>query len=75
MLVNFKGENAMIFWKETKALTSKKASLPLTVRGASGESNIANQWEDYFSAIANSVGSTDNLDQVMNAFGILLGHN
>ena len=30
------------FWKEIKALTSKKESLPLTVGGTSGESNIAN---------------------------------
>ena len=48
------------FWKEIKALNSKKESLPLTVGGTSGESNIANLWKDYFSAIANSVGSSDN---------------
>ena len=54
------------FWKEIKALNSKKESLPLTVGGTSGESNIANLWKDHFSAIANSVGSTDNRDQVMN---------
>ena len=30
------------FWKEIKALNSKKESLPLTVGGSSGESNIAN---------------------------------
>ena len=57
------------FWKEIKALNSKKESLPLTVEGTSGESNIADLWKDHFSAIANSVGSTDNRDQVMNALG------
>ena len=41
----------------------------------SGESNIANGWKDHFSAIANSIGSTDNRDQVMNAFGTVPGHN
>ena len=39
--------------------------------GTSGESNIANP----FSAIANSVGSTDSRDQVMNALGIVPAHN
>ena len=57
------------FWKEIKALNpnSKKESLPLTVGGTSGERNIANLWKDHFSTIANSVGSTGNRDQVMNA--------
>ena len=45
--------------------------MPLTVGGTSGESNIAH----HFSAIANSVGSTDNRDQVMNALGTIPGHN
>ena len=63
------------FWKEIKALNSKKESLPLTVGGTSGESNIANLWKDHFSAIANSVGSTDNRDQVMNALGTVPVHN
>ena len=40
-----------------------------------GESNIANLWKDHFCAIANSVGSTDNRDQVMNALGTIPGHN
>ena len=61
------------FWKEIKALNPKKESLPLTVGGTSGESNIANLWKDHFSAIVNSVGSTDNRDQVMNALSP--GHN
>ena len=43
--------------------------------GTSGESNIENLWKDHFSAIANSVGSTDNRDQVMNALGTVPGHN
>ena len=43
--------------------------------GTSGESNIANLWKDHFSAIANSVSSTDNRDQVMNALGTVPGHN
>ena len=50
-------------------------SLPLTAGGTSGESNIANLWKDYFSAIANSVGSTYNRDQVINALGTVPGHN
>ena len=54
---------------------SKKESLPLTVGGISGESNIAKLWKDHFSAIANSVGSTDNQDQVMNAWKTVPGHN
>ena len=57
------------FWKEIKGLKAKKKSLPLTAGGTSGESNIANLWKYHFSAIANSVGSTDNRDQVMNALG------
>ena len=49
--------------------------MPLTVGGTSVESNIANLWKDHFSAIANSVGSTDNRDQVMNAFRTFPAHN
>ena len=63
------------FWKEIKALNPKKESLPLTVGGTSGGSNIANVCKDPFSAIANSVGSTDNRDQVTNALGTVPGHN
>ena len=43
--------------------------------GTSGESNIANLWTVHFSAIANSVGSPDNRDQVMNALGTVPGYN
>ena len=43
--------------------------------GTSGGSNIANLWKYHFSAIASSVGSTDNRDQVMNALGTVPGHN
>ena len=43
--------------------------------GTSGESNIANLWKDHLSAIANSVDSTDNRDQIMNALGTVPGHN
>ena len=39
--------------------STKEESLPLTVGGTSGESNIANLWKYRFSAIANSVGSND----------------
>ena len=63
------------FWKEIKALNPQNESLLLIVRGTSGESNIANLWKNYFSAIANSVGSTDNRDQVMNSLGTVPGHN
>ena len=54
---NLGGENAD-FKQEIKALNpkKKKESLPLTVGGTSGESNIANLWIGNFSAIANSVG-------------------
>ena len=48
------------FWKEIKVLKPKKESLPLTVGGTSGESNISNLWKHHFIAIANSVGSNDN---------------
>ena len=48
------------FWREIKALGHKKESLPLTVGGPSGESNITNLWKRHFSAIANSVDFTDN---------------
>ena len=57
---NFKRENATTSGKEIIALKPKKESMPLTVGGTSGESNIANLWKDHFSAIANCVGSTDN---------------
>ena len=63
------------FWKEIKVLNSKKESLPLTVGLTSGESNIANLWKDHFNATANSVGATDNRDQVINALGTIPGHN
>ena len=43
--------------------------------GTFGDSNIANQWKDHFSAIANSVGSTNNRDQVMNSLRTVPGHN
>ena len=43
--------------------------------GTSGESNVANLWKDHFSAIANTVGSTDNRDQVMNALRAVPAHN
>ena len=45
------------------------------MEGTSGESNIANLQKNHFSAIANSVGSTENRDQVMNALGTVSGHN
>ena len=61
--------------KEIKALNPKKESLPLSVGGTSGESNIANLIKDHFSAIATSAGSTDNRDQVMNALRTVIGHN
>ena len=60
MLSKFRRGECNDFWKEIKALNTKKESLPLTVGGTSGESNIANLWKDHFSAIENSVGSTDN---------------
>ena len=62
-------------WKEIKALNSKKESLPLTVGGTSGESNIVNLWKNNFSVIADSVGSPDNRDQVMNELRTVPGHN
>ena len=62
------------FWKEIKGHNPKKDSLILTMGGTSGESNITNLWKDHFCAIANSVGSTDNRDQVMNALGTVQGH-
>ena len=62
-------------WKEIKALNSKMESLPLTEGGTSGESNIANLWKHHFSAVANSVGSIDNRDLVVNVLRAVPGHN
>ena len=39
------------------------------------ESKIANLRKNYFSSMANSVGSTDNRDQVMNSLGTVTGNN
>ena len=75
MLLKLQRGECNDFWKEIKAVNSKKESLPLTVGGTSVESNIAYLWKDNFSAIANSVGSTDNRDQVMNALGTVPDHN
>ena len=72
---NNNNNNNNNLWKEIKALKTKKESLPPTAGGTSGESNIANLWKDHFSAIASSVGSTDDRDQVMNALGTVQGHN
>ena len=63
------------FSKEIKPLYPKKKSFSLTVWGTSGESNIANPWKDHFSAIADSVGSTDNRDQVVNALRTVPDYN
>ena len=49
--------------------------MPPTVGGTSGKSNIANLSLDHFSAIANSVGFTDNRYQVMNALRTVPGNN
>ena len=65
----------MISGRKNKALNPKKKTLPRTVVGTSGESNIVNLWKDRFSAIANSCGSTDNRDQVMTALRTVPGHN
>ena len=73
MLVKLQRRECNDFWKEIKALNHMKESLPQTVGGTSGESSIANLW--HFSAIVNSVDSTDNRDQVMNALGTVPGHN
>ena len=43
--------------------------------GTSGECNIVILWKDNFSELANSVGSTDNLDQAMNALRTMSGRN
>ena len=59
---------------EIKALNPKKESLPITEGGTSGESNIANLWKAHFSTNANSLGSTDNRDQVMNALRTVPGN-
>ena len=75
MLSTLKRGECNDFWKEIKVLNSKKLSLPLTVGGTSRESNIANIWKDHFSAIVNSVGSTDNRYQAMNALRTVPGHN
>ena len=63
------------FWKAIKALNPKNKSMPLTVRGTSGDSNIASLFKYQFRAIENSVVCIDNCDQVMNALGTVPGHN
>ena len=55
--------------------SAQERHLATNSRRTSRESNIANLWKDNFSAVANSVGSTDNRDQVMNALGNVAGHN
>ena len=75
MVSKFQRGECNDFRKEIKALNFKKESLPLTVLGTSGDSNIANLWKDHFSAIAISVGSTDNRDQVMDALRAVPLHN
>ena len=57
MLPKLQRKECNDFWREIKALIPKKESLPQIVGGTSGESNIANLWEDHFIAISNSVGS------------------
>ena len=72
---NFEGENAMISGRKLKHST--KEGIPATNSGR-------NFWEkqhckpmerSFHCIIANSVGSTDNRDQVMNALGTVPGHN
>ena len=62
-------------WFLVKAFNPMNESLQLTLGGTSGESNIANLWKYHFSAVSNSVGSTDNRDQVMKAVRAVPGHN
>ena len=56
------------FWKKIKAHKPKKESLPFIGEDFLGD-KYAFLWKDHFSPIANFVGSTDNLDRVMDAFG------
>ena len=72
---NFKGENAMISGRKLKHSILRRNPCHLSVGDPSGESNIANLLQHHFSAIANSVGSTVNRDQVMNALWTVPGHN
>ena len=54
-----------------------KKSMPLTVGGTSGRAILQTNGKitSDHTYIANSVGSTDNRDQVMNALGTVPGHN
>ena len=45
------------------------------MEGTYGESNITITWKYHFSAIENSVGSTDNRDLVMNALRTVPDHD
>ena len=65
----------MISERKLKHSILRNNAMPLTVGGTSAENNITNRWKDNFSAIANSVGSIDIRDQVMNALGSVPGHN
>ena len=56
-----------------KALNPKKESGTKSLRNFWGDQyRKPTVWKDNFSATANSVGSTDNRDQVMNALGTVL---
>ena len=71
---NFSGEIAKFSGRKQKNSILRRNPFHI-VEEASEESNIENLWKDHFSAITNSVGFTDNRDQVMNALGTLPDHN
>ena len=56
-------------------ISGRKLKHSILRRNPFWERNIAYLWKDHFSAIANSVGSTDNRDQVMNVLRIVPGNN
>ena len=42
------------FWKEITIRNRSKSTLSNCIDGATGESNIANQWKDHYSSLLNS---------------------
>ena len=56
------------FWKEITIRNKSKSTLSNCIDGATGESNIANQWKDHYSSLLNSSSNTADKDDVCKSF-------
>ena len=56
------------FWKEITIRNRSKSTLSNCIDGATGESNIANQWKDHYSSLLNSSSNTADKDDVCKSF-------